>query len=180
MSYFKSNFYDAVKLFLAQFAMAVYGLVTSMATINSPVLMLGSSILGVVLYIFIIYDFIWEIGGRDKIRQDVAHAKINYAKPFWIALLANVPNFVFSILVIIGHFVGENTLFTISNAALRMLQAMYLGIFKTIELNGLDLNQNPFTYTITPFISVFVTFIMYVLGTKNIALLPEKKRDNNK
>ena len=174
MSFFKSNFYDSVKLFLAQFAMAVYGLITSMATINSPVLMVGSSVIGVLLYIFIIYDFIWEIGGNDKIRLDVAHVKIN-SKPIYMSLLANVPNFVFGIIVIIGHFIGENTLFTIANAILRMLQSMYLGIFKNIVINGTDLNQNPFTYTITPFISVFATFIMYVLGTKNIALLPERK-----
>ena len=177
MSFFKSDFYDSVKLFLAQFAMTVYGLVTSMATMNSPVLMVGSSILGVLLYIFIIYDFIWEIGGNDRIRRDVAHVKINYAKPIYMSLLANVPNFVFGIIVIIGHFIGENTLFTIANAILRMLQAMYLGIFKSIVINGTDLNQNPFTYTITPFISVFATFIMYILGTKNIAVLPERKRD---
>ena len=92
MSYFKSSLYDSVKLFLGQIAMAVFGFVTSGATVSSPLLLLGAGILGILLYLLIIYDFMWEVGGRDRIRNDVSGEKPNFGKPVYIALIANIPN----------------------------------------------------------------------------------------
>lgn len=175
MSFFKSSLYDAVKLFLAQIGLAVFGFVTSGATMNSPVLMVGASVLGILLYFLVIYDFIWEVGGRDRIRNDVAHEGVRFGKPIYIALIANIPNFIFAILTLISYFADISGLYTVANAVLRILQSMYIGLFKNIIINGMELNANPFTYTVTPFISVFVVFLFYMLGYKNIKLLPEKK-----
>lgn len=175
MSYFKSSLYDSVKLFLAQVAMAVFGFVTAGATLSSPLLMLGAGILGILLYLLIIYDFMWEVGGRDRIKNDVSGQKANFGKPIYIALIANIPNFILSILTLISYFGDISGLYDVVNAALRMIQSVYIGLFKSIVINGMELNANPFTYTVTPFISVFAVFAVYVLGYKNIKLLPEKK-----
>lgn len=175
MSYFKSSLYDSVKLFLGQIAMAVFGFITSGATVSSPLLLLGAGILSILLYLLIIYDFIWEVGGRDRIRNDVSGEKPNFGKPVYIALIANIPNFILSALTLISYFGDIPGLYTTSNAILRLIQAVYIGVFKSVVINGMELNANPFAYTITPFISVFAVFAVYMLGYKNIKLLPEKK-----
>ena len=175
MSYFKSSLYDAVKLFLAQIALAVYGFVTSGATLASPLLMIGASILGILLYLLVIYDCMWEVGGRDRIKNDVSGEHANFGKPVYIALIANIPNFILSILTLVSYFADIPGLYNIANAALRLIQAVYIGLFENIVINGMELNANPFTYTLTPFISVFAVFAVYILGYKNIKLLPEKK-----
>ncbi len=175
MSYFKSSLYDAVKLFLGQVAMAMFGFVTAGATSSSPLLMLGAGILGIFLYLVIIYDFMWDVGGRDRIKNDVSGEKANFGKPVYIALIANIPNFIFAILTLVSYFGEIEGLYNVANAVLRMIQAVYIGLFKNIVINGMELNANPFTYTITPFISVFATFAVYMLGYKNIKLLPDKK-----
>ena len=175
MSYFKSSFYDSVKLFLAQIALAVYGFVTAGATLNNPLLMVGASVLGILLYFLVIYDFMWEVGGTDRIHNDVTGEKANFGKPVYVSLIANIPNFIFAILTLVSYFGDMTGLYEISNAVLRMIQAVYIGLFENIVINGMELNANPFAYTVTPFISVFITFAVYVLGYKNIKLLPEKK-----
>ena len=47
MSFFKSSGYDALKLFLTQFALSIFGMVTVSATLNNSYLMLGAGVLGV-------------------------------------------------------------------------------------------------------------------------------------
>lgn len=177
MSFFKSSGYDALKLFLTQFALSIFGMVTVSATLNNSYLMLGAGVLGVLLYVLVVYDNMWNVGGSDRIKVDAKRAEKDFSKPVLIALTANIPNFVFSAVTLISYFIGEKAsgVYLISNAILRFLQAFYMGFFKNIVINGVDLNQNPFTYTVTPFFSVFIIFITYVLGYKGIALLPAKK-----
>ena len=117
----------------------------------------------------------WEVGGHDRIKNDVSGEKANFGKPVYIALIANIPNFIFAILTLVSYFGEIEGLYNVANAVLRMIQAVYIGLFKNIVINGMELNANPFTYTITPFISVFATFAVYMLGYKNIKLLPDKK-----
>lgn len=177
MSFFKSSGYDALKLFLTQFALSIFGMVTVSATLNNSYLMLGAGVLGVLLYVLVVYDNMWNVGGSDRIKVDAKRAEKDFLKPVLIALTANIPNFVFSAVTLISYFIGDKAdgVYLISNAILRFLQAFYMGFFKNIVINGVDLNQNPFTYTVTPFFSVFIIFITYVLGYKGIALLPAKK-----
>lgn len=177
MSFFKSSGYDALKLFLTQFAMSIFGIITVGATLENDFLMFCAGLLGVLLYMFIIYDFMWTLGGKDRIRVDSHRARKDFCKPVYIGLAANIPNFVFSAATLITYFLGESAegAYTVANACLRVIQGFYMGIFKNIVINGADINSNPFTYTITPFFSVFVIFFTYYLGYKGIALLPQRK-----
>ncbi len=177
MSFFKSSGYDALKLFLTQFAMSIFGIITVGATLENDVLMFCAGLAGVLLYMFIVYDFMWTLGGKDRIRVDAHRARKNFAKPVYIGLAANIPNFILSVITLVSYFIGEKAegVYTVANAGLRVIQGFYMGIFKNIVINGADINSNPFSYTITPLFSVFVIFFTYYLGYQGIALLPQKK-----
>ena len=94
------------KLILNQFGATFLGIMVvtaaSAAQSQRAWLMLFASCFASLFYLFLIYNVIWERGGQDRIKIDGGRA---YRKPLtglWIGLVANIPNFILAILVLVS------------------------------------------------------------------------------
>ena len=107
-NFFSKHSYDFVRMLLVQsmiggffgfaLAIAVTGIgaqssETGELSATSEILLLITSVLAIIFYLFLIYVQIWEIGGKDEMSHRVRGSKPNIYKGLLIALCANVPNF---------------------------------------------------------------------------------------
>lgn len=175
MSYFKSFGYETFKLFVTQFVMAIFGLSVMAALAGKSGFLLAASIAAVILYCFLIYSQMWEIGGKDRIRVDAGRSEKDFKKPLYMALLANAPNFILGLLEIIGYFANAASLQAAVHAAGLFLQSYLLGIINYTGLKG-----NPFVLTLTPFFAVFITFLSYALGYNGISFFRTSEKQEKK
>ncbi len=178
MTYFKSISYEVVKLLVTQFAMTIYGLVVLMTVTKWDTAFLIVGIFSVLLYFFLIYSQMWELGGGDRIRVDAGRQKKDFIKPLAMGIYANLPNLIFAVMEIVSYFAApDSAVYTVSHAATHLMQSFYTGVTRSIGIMN-----NPFTYAVTPFITIFVILFGYILGYHNFYLLPisKKIRENRK
>ncbi len=166
--------YGAVKMFVNQFAISIFGAMLSMATTaaENDVLAIVLSVLAVIFYLFLIYTMTWEIGAKDRISVDIGKKKYRPHTGLFIALVANIPNFIFAIVYSIGYpfmatyewagnMCGVVTLITV------FLEGMYLGITTTVSVFGNTLNHYWWTYFLMTVPALLTAWIAYFLGYKN-------------
>ena len=103
-NYLKENSYNIVKMFLTQIALAMLGVIMSMATHTNDNAFLISSILCTVIYVYILYLMTHELGTKDKPAIDGGRAKLHSFKGFWISFCANIPNIVCGIMAVVFFF----------------------------------------------------------------------------
>ena len=173
MTVFSNVRYETFKLFLDQIALAVFGIVTAVASSQSPAFRLVFGIIGIGLYYYIVYATMWEIGAKDRIRVDAGREEKKPQKPLLMGLVANIPNFLLGLL---GLFVLANggAAQSVGSAAIsvsKLLQGYYLGI-----TNLLGLGENPFTYLVTALIAVGITVTGYSVGYAGVPFLIFKNK----
>lgn len=103
-NYLKENSYNIVKMFLTQIALAMLGVIMSMATHTNDTAFLISSILCTVIYVYILYLMTRELGAKDKPAIDGGRATLHPFKGFWIAFCANIPNIICGVMAVVFFF----------------------------------------------------------------------------
>ena len=104
MDFIKKNGYNILKLFLIQLGMTVFGLMLTMATASNRSLMIVSCAASVVLYLYLLYSQIWEIGAKDQIRIIHQSEKPEPVKGFLISLCANALNIILALLIVLAFY----------------------------------------------------------------------------
>ena len=168
--FFANYSFYAVKMFVNQFAVSLFGLTLSIvfSSINeknpsiSTAGQLISSIAAVVFYLFLIYNMTWNLGYEDHIA--IGHGKREYRplNGLYTSLLANSLNFVLALLALFGLAIGSWSI---------IIEGMYAGIMMTVA-NAVGGYIPKFMYfaIIVPVIPV--ASISYYLGLKDIRLFP--------
>ena len=181
IGFLKENSYSMVKMFINQIGMTVFGTMLALATAGNSSLLLLSSVFSTLFYLFLLYSVGWEIGAKDKIRIDGGRMQEFPAKGLLIALGANVPNFLLALLMGIGAIISNaagaewaGSMSVICNAIARLIEGMYLGCIKVLE-DVLYVNPTIFDvwwwFLIIPLPALFVGWLSYKLGSKNIRIL---------
>ena len=162
------------KMLLNQFGATVLGLMVvaaaSAAKSQKAWLMLFASCFAAFFYLFLIYAVVWERGGHDRIKVDGGRA---LAKPWtglWISLVANIPNFILAILVLVSNpfaapYAWAGNMNVIGRALCLLWEGMYAGIVSYFA------PHNPFIHLLYIFPSILVGTFGYLLGFKNMRLL---------
>ncbi len=192
ISFLKKNSNTFVRMNIFQLAMVVFSAVVLTATVQNRALNICASILAIGLYLYLLYNEVWEIGAKDAIKIERGYEKYSLFKGLFLSIGANLLNLFLAILVVVfkAILVGVNhagfatflssgvvpttpavlyNFYAIPKIIVHVLQFMYAGIFPKI------LPDNPFVYLIAlvlPFL--FCTF-GYIAGTKNFTILPQKK-----
>lgn len=176
MSYFNTDRYEIVKMIVTQVAMTMFGLVTALAVAGNPTLQLLAGLLATGLYLCLIYSRLWTVGGNDRIKVDAGRMEKDMLKPVYMALFANIPNFVFALLRLFEFGGGEvcDSIAGIGRVLSLCAQGHWLGLGKVFSL--LD---NPFTFLVTPFIMITAAFLGYFAGYKNFRIFPVKKSNKD-
>ena len=84
--FFSMHSYNMVKMFLNQFAIAIFGLVLALAAgqAENAVLRNVTSLFSILFYLFLLYVMTWELGFKDKVSVETGRKKRN---PFTGAIL---------------------------------------------------------------------------------------------
>ena len=176
------------KLILNQFGATFLGLMViaaaSAAQGQRAWLMLFASCFAAFFYLFLVYAVVWERGGRDRIKVDGGRAVPKPWTGLWISLIANIPNFILAILVLISDpfkasFEWAGNMNLISRALCLLWEGMYAGFVSYFSPN------NPLIHLLYVFPAIAVSVFGYLLGFHNMRLLsvfelkPPKNQQNS-
>ena len=169
MTMFSDPKYETAKLLLNQIVMSVFGYVTVMATTASVPLTIVCAVLGIGLYVFLIYNMMWEIGAKDRIRADAGRYEYKAKKPFLMALVAGALNFtggLLCLLAMIPNTVCLNIAHVAANIC-KLLWGHFLGAVKLMLML-----ENPFVWLLVASFAVLITVLGYNAGYRGISLIP--------
>ena len=169
--FLKSRSYDMVKMFLNQFAVAIFGVGLAFAAgkAGNPVLRNVSSVFSILFYLFLLYVMTWEIGFHDKTGVDLGKKKREPLTGLWLSLCANAPNFLFAILISLAAWFNVplfSKLGAFATGAAVLLEGMYTGLLAN-HVGGDPLNSYWWIYFLIPIPAMITCMVSYCLGLKD-------------
>lgn len=188
MTWLKNNSYTVARMLVYQFGIAILGIILSVATSTRLNLMLMVSIYAVLFYVILLYMAMWEEGAKEGIRGSAGIAPLDRLAGFKLALVANIPNFLIALLLLIGYLFGAvwaeaawaQTMFVVTHGVGAVWESMYLGIINNLIPAG---NSTSYLYIIayalTPLPAIAASSLGYLLGSYNKRIfgkLTEKKK----
>ncbi len=197
MKLLKNNFYDIVKLYINQIGITIFSLIlyTALGMIKDGVLItkikVVLSLFATLFYFALLYNVAWEWGAKDKIRIDGGRMERSGGKGAHLALYANVPNFIVSLLAVITMTVymltsleGFKSAYTLLTGIERIFMAMYLGTLQGVFI-ALESNTDLFFllqsvgYIVMALLAVLVTHFGYSFGLAERRIFQTKRADQN-
>ena len=187
-AFFKKYSYTMLKLFLNQFAIALFGMALALATgyTGNSTLQILTSVFAVLFYLFLLYATMWEVGAKDGISAAARHESRGLWRGFVIALCANVLNILLALLILPGAFVPVgntwNGISAVAQIIALMIEGMYQGIL-TVPFRGLVLHDFAWVYFAIIIPAVLVSGVAYIFGSYNMhatnILIPKNKDVKN-
>ena len=174
-----------IKLFVNQFAIALFGL--GMAFVSAYAgnlkLRVATSIGAIIFYLFLLYAHMWEIGAKDGISAEARETSRGLWRGFAIGAFANVPNILLALIITVTSLAKvAGGLGQAATAAALMLEGMYFGIL-SVPVGGVVLSQHAWSYFLITLPAILVCGIAYILGSYNLhatnILIPKNKDVKN-
>lgn len=187
-TFFKEHSYNMVKMFLNQFAIAIFGFAMTLATQAAGNVLLRNlcGVGSVIFYLFLIYNMTWEIGYRDRISVSVGKKPKRPFTGALISLCANIPNFIFALFITLAIFIQVEAIGNVGAICkflALLLEGMYTGLLMN-PLHGVALNMYWWVFFLLPIPAIVTSFVAYVMGLKDLRLtklsdplIPESDRD---
>ncbi len=168
-TFFKENSYHFVKCILNQIAITLFGLMLAFATIKNETYLLLSSLFSVAFYMFLTYYMFWEIGGKDRIKEDGGRKKKTPFAGLLICLVANIPNLLMGLIICLTKNAAATSevagnIYFVTNMLARALEAMYLGLIQLYSPN------NPIAFLLICLPAPIMAQIAYMLGNRNFRI----------
>ena len=181
MEFLKKYSYTAVRLFLNQFAISLFGVSLAFVSIKAEsfALQIVTSIFSILFFLFLQYAVIWEVGAKDGISATARGASRGLGRGFLIALLANSLN-ILAALLVLTEYIGATTLGGIARGVILIgIEGMYMGVLTNVPKALLPLMF--FLITIPSFVVIGVGYIIgnYNLHATNILIPKNKDVKNN-
>ena len=196
MRFLKENSYDIIRLYINQIGITIFSLVlyTSVSSLDKGLslkLKIAISVFAILFFFALLYTVAWDWGANDKIRIDAGRMKKKCGKGAFLALLANLINFilagvcVISMVLYINGVSGALDISQIFNLILRLTNAMYLGVIQGIFVS---LKSNTELYNllqsvaflVAPLFAIAATHVGYIFGLKNIKIFPSSQKTSKK
>lgn len=183
-AFFSKYGYNIFKLFLNQFAIALFGIALAVACgkAQNNTLQWVTSVFAVLFYLFLEYAAMWELGAKDGISAVARKTSRKLWRGAVISLCANVLNILLAILILPGAIApgtkAQGFSSVVSVIAL-MIEGMYTGILAQ-PFRGLSLNQYAWVYFAIIVPAVLVSAGAYILGSYDLHLtniLIQKNKD---
>ena len=185
--------YNIVKLFIHQFAISLFGAGLSFVAVktDNAIVTLVLSGFSALFYLFLIYTMMWEVGATDKISVDVGKRPYRPLMGLYMALIANIPNYIVALVfTIIRPFAEVHAWATGVIGVLRVLSAvplhgMYNGMLMVLPLGSETVKLYDFwwVYFLLTVPCLVACFLAYYLGHRNFrfsALILPRPKDEKK
>jgi len=183
--FFKKYSYVAVKLFVNQFAIALFGLGMAFVSAYSgnAKLRIGSSIGAIIFYLFLLYAHMWEIGAKDGISASARGTSRGLWRGFALGAIANILNLLLAIIITVTSVGGvAGGLGQAATAIALMLQGMYFGLL-SVPIGGVVLSELFISYFLITVPAILICGLAYIIGSYNLhvtnILIPKNKDVKN-
>ncbi|MBQ8440555.1 MAG: hypothetical protein IJX19_07835 [Clostridia bacterium] len=189
-NFFQKHSYSMIKMFLNQFATAVFGFVLVMAAgyAKNVALRNITSVCSIIFYLFLLYTMTWDIGFADRVSVMSGKQKRNLFTGSLISLCANIPNLIFALFITLASLLNVELLSSIAarcTGAALLLEGMYTGLLAN-SVGGAPLNSHWFMYFVITLPAIITCGIAYLAGlydkkmtTLFNPLYPESDREPN-
>ena len=192
MKYLKENYYYIIKMLLNQFGATFLGLMLSLATSKGQgepnwLLVLAGSSLSILLYMYLQYTVMWDLGARDIIRVDSHRAEYKPLTGLKMTMIANIPNALIAVGVVIGSLFGaENGITQFEWAGSIGVICRAIGAFWEAMYNGFVMRfapHNPYVWILMLVPPLLAGCFGYYAGLKGFAPIgllgiKNKNKDN--
>ena len=180
-----------VKMFLNQFATAIFGFVLVLAAgyAKNVALRNITSAFSIVFYLFLLYTMTWDIGFADRVSVMSGKQKRNLWTGALISLCANIPNLLFAILIALATCFNLPFLSSLGGfaaGAALFLEGMYTGLLAN-HVWGAALNSYWWIWFLITIPAMVTCAISYYLGLRDIKftalfdpVYPESDREPKK
>lgn len=171
-AFLREHSYNAVKMFLNQFATAIFGFVLALASSKAQNLVLRNVTSGfaILFYLFLLYTMTWELGFHDKIAIDNGRKQYQPLTGFWIALFANAINFLLAIFIMLGSLTSVEVFGKIGGVCASiavLIEGMYTGVLANHVAADTPLNSLWWVYFLLPIPALVTCLVAYILGVKD-------------
>lgn len=179
MKFLKDNASMIIRFIITHIGMSVFGLVMFFTTNQQgTTVMLLATLFSAVFYCIIVYTTMWEYGAKDKPAYDAGRREGAGKCGFLTALTAESIWIVLALVYLICSQVAENASL-ICYTVLFLSDSCFTGIevfIKNSVLKGSTFTPYMIagTYIIGSLIVSAVSAFGYVLGTKDITIIPKK------
>lgn len=173
--------YDSVHLFLNQIAIALFGLVLSLAAgmADNDALRATASAFAVVFFLILQYSAMWKVGANDRLADDFGRLRVNYSVPFYMWLLSNSLNLLLALVFTVGKiFIDVPAVSSVGGVAgviNLLVQGMYTGLL-AIRVSDVPLNNLWFMHFIITLPALATCYLAYFLGSKNVKVFGKKEK----
>ncbi|MBQ4140853.1 MAG: hypothetical protein IJD70_05905 [Clostridia bacterium] len=166
----KKYSYSAMKLFVSQMAISVFGLGLAIACASiGSTMQIVSSCGAVVFYLFLIYTSMWEVGSKDKFGIEYGKFEAKPLTGLYIALLANSLNFLLAIIIAVCKTFPDGGVISaiggVAGSIAIFIEGMYSGIL-AIKIGELPLNSFGISYFVITIPAIITSALAYYFGTK--------------
>lgn len=166
----KKYSYSAMKLFVSQMAISVFGLVLAIACAKiGKTMQVVSSVGAVVFYLFLIYTSMWEVGSKDKFGIEYGKFEAKSLTGLWIGLLANSLNLLLAIVITVCLIFADGGVLSsiggLSSSIALFIEGMYTGLL-SIYVGGAPLNSFGLSYFVITIPAIVTAALAYYFGTK--------------
>ena len=175
MKHFLSKYsYKMVSVFIAQFAVSIFGNVLALTFVKSTLATVLISVFAILFNLFIVYTSIWEVGSKDKPAIDAERTKMNSLTGLYIALGAYIPSYILTVVyaaLLPTATTVEGTAASVCayvKLALFLFNGAYTGVMSAITVGGQVVNNFWWTYLVISIPTLVTCAVAYVLGVKDI------------
>jgi len=172
--------YSGVRMFVDQFAIALFGvsLVIAVSGLEDEKynwLIYAVSVFSVLFYMVLIYSIPWNHGAKDRISVDYNKKKRNLLLGLYMGLVANIPNALIALLSGIFALTGPESTAAGLRAIGVALQGMYLGILQ-LKIGDTPLNALWWVLVLLMIPSLIVSTVSYIAGFNNVRVFRFKEK----
>ncbi len=180
--FFHDYSYNIVKMFVNQFAIAIFGTSLALATTKAhsgsdgfDTFTVVVSAFSVLFYLFLIYTLTWEIGAKDRISVDCKKKEYRPHLGLLLSFLANIPNLILAFLYLMGKILNAEKMAFIVRLIASLLQGMFFGLITAIRIpiDGawVQIDDFPITFFLITIPAMLTCWVAYYLGFKNFRFI---------
>lgn len=188
-AFFKKYSYTMFKLFLNQFAIALFGVGLAFATTKAQntTLIVLTGVGSVIFYLFLQYAVMWEVGAKDGITATSRNQSRGLWRGLAITAVSNAINIILAVTVLIGVGAIEggvrHGIAAFGRSAALLLEGMYMGLL-SFNVGGAPLNTYIWPYFVIIVPALVVGSVAYIIGNygwhcTNILIPKNKDVKNN-
>ncbi len=180
MRFWKENSYHIVRLFIIQIVMAIFGSVLHIAVFTAASALVPLiSVFCILFYLFVLYSVTWEYGAKEYLRVSAGRAKQVRLKGLYMILLAEIPNFVLSLMMLISGLANAVGVYFVPHIIESLIASPYFGVVDAICGDATHMVARGLGYLVATLPAVLTVTFAYFLGVNNRRILPVSRPGNS-